>query len=574
MSWMEHGEMKPLHRDTNRTVRQPSEAFGRLNRRALIRRGLYLGGSVAIGSSLLQACAPTQAPGAVASPTAASQIEVDTRPFILVDGQDAVTLDPASAPDVAYSHNLQRGPAEGLVQYVVKPGGAVDVGPLLAKSWKTDDNVAFTFELQQGVKFHDGTPFNGDAVKYNFDRIIKLNLTPAGRLPKISRIDVLGEQAVRFVLTGPSSDFLYPMTQMLMISPKGIQDHLADDVGRKWADDNAIGTGPYLIESRTKGTETVLTKNQDYWRGWSGNHLEKVIVRVVKEPATQKLLLERGDAHVAKNIAFTDIDALKTTARVVVENGQTPGTLHLMMRSRGPLRDVNVRKAMIHAYDYDGLIQSTFRSKADPPRGFLYSGHPFHDASVPPMKQDMTKAKDFLARSAYPNGGFSLTVLILPAFGFYQTAEAQILQDSLKQLNITVNIAPQSELATYYASVADEEKGADLWAWSGAAQTPDYNFQARRQYHSGFKRPAGVNGGYSNPRVDAILEEDMKTVDVARRRQLWLELQKILNDEVPAMFIATPHMFLTRRDELQGVPLNPYNLVPNYYEAWLIKRPG
>jgi ABC-type transport system substrate-binding protein len=81
-----------------------------------------------------------------------------------------------------------------------------------------------------------------------------------------------------------------------------------------------------------------------------------------------------------------------------------------------------------------------------------------------------------------------------------------------------------------------------------------------------------VNGGYANPRVDALLEEDQKTVDPASRKQLWAELQKIVNEELPAMFIATPFQFLTRREELQGVPLNVFNLVPNYYNAWLKKR--
>jgi len=525
----------------------------------------------ALTSAPQPAAAPTVAPKPAAAP--AAEEEADTRPFVLADGQDADSLDPHAVADVAYSHNLQRGPAESLVEYMVKPDGSVDVGPLLAKSWTQENNQVFTFQLNDGVKFQDGTPFSAEAVKFNFDRILGLQLTPAGRLPKIAKVEAVSPSTARCTLEGPSTDFLYRMTQMLMVSPKSIQDHVAEnDFGRKWAADNVVGTGPYGIESRTKGTETVLVKNKDYWRGWQGKHLEKIIVRLVKEPATQKLLLEKGEAQLVKNVAFTDIDALSKTPGVVVESGQAPGTLHIMFRFRGPLTDVNVRKAIVHAYDYEGLVKATFRDKADLPRGFLFSKHPFHDPSVPPMTRDMAKAKEFLARSAYPNGGFELTVLILPAFGFYQPAEAQILQDALKELNIKVNIE-QHELATYYKSVEDEEKGGDMWAWSGAAQLPDYNFQARRQYHSKFKRPAGVNGGYSNPRVDALLEEDQKTIDPNRRKELWFELQKIVNDELPAVFIATPFQFLTRREELQGVPLNVYNLVPNYYNAWLKKKP-
>jgi peptide/nickel transport system substrate-binding protein len=573
-----------------------------ISRRSLLSRMLALGGIGAAG--LLTACqpqapsapsvsqpttppgaakpapttaagAPTVAPAAAAKPTTvaagATTGQADSRPFVLLDGQDAVTLDPHSAPDVAYSYNLQRGPAEALLQYVVKPDGSVDVAPLLAKTWTVKDNQVFTLHLQEGVKFQDGTPFNSAAVKFNFDRIMALKLTPAGRLPKITSIDTPNDSTVVFTVDGQSTDFQYPLTQMLMISPKGIQDHAADDNGRKWADENIVGTGPYLIESRTKGSETVLTRNKDYWRGWDGNHLDKISVRVVKEPATQRLMLERGDAHLAKNIAFADIDALANAPGVVIEQSQQPGNLFLMLRFRGPLTDVNVRKAMAYAYDYDGLIKSTFRGKSDPPSGFLYSKHPFHDPSIPPMKQDMALAKDFLAKSAYPNGGFNLSVLILPAFGFYQPAEAQILQDNLKELKINLDIQPMSELATFYASVEDEQKGADMWAWSGSAQSPDHNFQARRQWHSKFKRPAGVNGGYSNPRVDAILEQDQKTADPEQRKTLWFELQKILLDDMPDLTLGTPFQFLTKRAELQNMPLNVFDLVPNYYNAWLKK---
>lgn len=521
------------------------------------------------------AAPPTAAPAAAAKPTSpaasADAGQADSRPFVLLDGQDAVTLDPHSAPDVAYSYNLQRGPAESLLQYIVKPDGDVDVEPLLAKSWSVKDNQVFTLELQEGIKFQDGTPFNSAAVKFNFDRIMALKLTPAGRLPKIARIETPSDSTVVFTVEGQSSDFQYPLTQMLMISPKGVQDHAGDDNGRKWADENIIGTGPYLIESRTKGSETILSKNKDYWRGWTGNHLDKISVKVVKEPATQRLMLERGDAHLAKNIAFADIDALANAPGVVIEQGQQPGNLFLMMRFRGPLADVNVRKAMAYAYDYDGLIKSTFRGKSDPPSGFLYSKHPFHDPSIPAMKQDIAMAKSFLAKSAYPNGSFNLSVLILPAFGFYQPAEAQILQDNLKELNINLDIQPMSELATFYGSIEDEQKGADMWAWSGAAQSPDHNFQARRQWHSQYKRPTGVNGGYSNPRVDALLEQDQKTANPEQRKTLWFELQKILLEDMPDLTLGTPFQFLTKRAELQNVPLNVFNLVPNYYTAWLKK---
>ncbi len=128
------------------------------------------------------------------------------------------------------------------------------------------------------------------------------------------------------------------------------------------------------------------------------------------------------------------------------------------------------------------------------------------------------------------------------------------------------------EIAQYYASMEDEAKGADMWAWQASTQTPDFNFQGRRIFFSANKRPAGVNGGYANPRVDELLLEDQKTADPARRKQLWSELQKTITADQPALFLAVPLQFLTRREELQGVPLNVFNFVPNWYNAWLRRR--
>ena len=136
---------------------------------------------------------PTAAPAAkpATQPTAApaADAEVDTIPFVHADGLDAVTLDPHSAPDVAYSHNLQRASAEGLLEYVVKPDGSIDIGPLLAKSWAVEELRTFTFQLNEGIKFHDGTPFNAEAVKFNFERIreYRVQLDPE-RPPLLRRL--------------------------------------------------------------------------------------------------------------------------------------------------------------------------------------------------------------------------------------------------------------------------------------------------------------------------------------------------------------------------------------------------
>jgi ABC-type transport system substrate-binding protein len=312
-----------------------------------------------------------------------------------------------------------------------------------------------------------------------------------------------------------------------------------------------------------------MERNPDYWRGWDGNHVDSVVVRVVKEPATRYLLMDRGEAHVAIGIGLTDIANLKNNPEVVVEEALAPGTGLGIFRFRGPLEDPNVRKAMVWAFDSEGFVNSAMRGLADPPQGMLQRSFRFFNPDMPVIKQDMEKAKEYISQSEYPDGGFTVSLMILPAFAAYHPAMAQIWQENLKELNITLDIKPMADLATYYASMEDNENGDDMWAWSGQAQTPDHNFQARRQWHSDYTRPRGVNGGYSNPELDALLEEDMQTLDTERRREIWNRVQEILVEDMPSIPFATNHMFWVRRSNVEGAPYNVYNLVPNYYDISL-----
>lgn len=555
----------------------------KISRRDFIRNALALGASHTAIASFLAACSsppeaevapsPTSGAAATAGPTATAMPEpteaVGGGQFVFVDGTDAVTLDPHASPDVGYTFNLLRGPHESLVEYNVREDGQLEIAPLLASSWNSDDAITWDFELNEGLMFHDGTPCDAEAIKWNFDRITTLDLGPAGRLGPLESVEALNERTVRITLPGPNADFLNYVTMMLMISPSAIQENENNgDLGQDWAAQNiAPGTGPFLITNRIQGSETIMERNPDYWRGWEGNHVDSVVVRVVQESATRRLMLERGEASIALNIATTDLADLENNPDVVVEEAQAPGVQSAGVRFKGPLLDKNVRKAMAWAFDREGFVNSVLQGRGVVPHGLLYTDFRFHNPDMPFMAQDMERARDFLSQSEYPDGGFSVSLMILPGFAPYQTGMAEIFQQNLAELNIDLEIVSISEVAAYYASMEDEEDGDDLWAWSSAAQTPDYNFQARRQWHSEFKRPRGVNGGYANPEMDALLEEDMRTLDMDRRREIWYEVQEILVEDMPFIPFAIPLRQWVRQANVGGAPINVFNLVPNYYEV-------
>ena len=513
--------------------------------------------------------APTKAvaPEPTKAPTAA------TRPLVVAVKTETVTLDPHQN-DYDYSQKAQHGAYESLLNYVVKDG-KVDVGPGLAASYRTDDAKVWTLTLQKGVKFTDGTPFNAEAVKYNFDRIRGLKQPPAGRLPPIDSVDVVDDLTVRFTLKNAYPAFSENLTKVFMVSPTAAKAHsTADDPwGNKWLFDNVVGTGPYKVESWVKGQTVTMVKNPDYWRGWAGNHVEKIILRFVKEAATRRLLLETGDVDLAEGIGFDDLDALGKVPGVVVQGYEQPSLVHMMLRLKGPLKDVKVRKAIQLAFDYDGFIKGVLSGRARYPQGPLPSVVWAFDPTIPPVKQDMAAAKKLMAEAGYPTGGFSVQIATISPYGWFQPREAQILQANLKELGITATIQDFPDAAAYYAAIGTADKGPDIYAWSynNSFNDPEDNF--RRMYYSKmFPENGGINYiRYSNPKVDELIDKGLTLSKREERLPIYQELQRIINDDAVAIFAAQPTFYVTMRDTLKGYVWNPFAINGSYewYDLWL-----
>jgi peptide/nickel transport system substrate-binding protein len=536
----------------------------RLDRRHLLERGLVLGVSLPFLALI------TGSGSALASVRRINHLGAAATQLVFVDGADAVTLDPHASPDASYSFNLCRGPAEALVDYQVTSHGVI-AAPRLAKSWKHNaDASVWDFTLQSGVKFQDGTPFNAHAAKANFDRILALNLVPAGRLggsATVKGVTAVNDHVLRFTLAAPNAAFINPLALMLMISPTAWNAHIQNnDYGQAWAANNVVGTGPYQIANRIKGSSTTMQKWDGYWGGWKGHHVNTVVVDVAGDPATRALMLQNGEADIANGIATANLKSLRADPSVLVHYVQAPGAQFAGCRFSGPLADANVRRAMMWAFDSVGFIKSSLQGAGSVARGLLYTEFPYFDKSMPVIKQNMTKAKQYLAQSTHKNG-FSATFLVLPAYVPYQADMASVWQENLKQLNIDLKIQAMASTAAFYASIQDPN-GADLWAWTGAAQTPDYIFQARRQWGTGYEYPRGVNGGYSNPTFDSLMTAIASTDDPKTLKADWSKVQKILLNDVPFIPLFVPTNWQVKRKGWKGIPQNPFDLVPNYYHAY------
>ena len=510
--------------------------------------------------------APTGAGAPSGSPAA-------TRAFVYAVRTEAVTMDP-HVNDLGYSQYAQRAVYEPLVEYTVAPDGKVDLAPLLAQKWEVSaDARTYTFTLQPNIKFQDGTPFDAEAVKWNIDRLTTLKLPPSGRIPPLESVDVVDASTVRFVLKNPFAPFLASMAMPLMISPTAARAHdQGGDGGKAWLDGNAVGTGPYKLDQWLRGQQVSLSRNPDYWRGWAGNHLEKIVLRTVKEAATQRQLLETGDADLADGIGFDDLDPLSTTPGVVVQQGTSPEILNIGLNtSKAPFDNVKVRQAVAYAFDYDSFVKGVLNGRAQVPNGPIPQGTWAADQSAA-YSRDLAKAKQLVAEAGLA-AGTKVRIQTISAYGWYQPGEAQILQQNLKELGIDATIDDKADAATFLGALQDKEKGPEIYFWRAVQSIDDPDYELRRLYDSAYVGAAGVNGmWYQNKQFDDVLDRGLATPERAQRKPLYDQISKLLRDDQPAIWPAQLNFYVTRRDAVQGFAWNPFsNSVPPYYYLWLSK---
>jgi peptide/nickel transport system substrate-binding protein len=529
-------------------------------------------GSVILWSIVAAGCeeAPVLAPS---RPTPTQSPAVVSRPLLVAVTAEPVSLDPHQ-DDSDYSRKAQRGPYESLLDYVVEDG-TVDVGPGLAASFKTDDAKVWMLTLQKGVRFMDGTPFNAEAAKYNFDRVRGMQKAPASHFRGIDSVETMDDSTVRITLASAQPVFPEKLTTLLMVSPTAAKAHAtADDPwGAKWMSDNAVGTGPYRVGNWVKGQTVTLVKNPDYWRGWSGNHVEKINLRVVKEAATRRLLLDSGDVDLAEGLSLDDLEALSTVKGVIVQGNELPSLVCMMLRLKGPVKDAKVRKAIQLAFGYDDLIKGVPGGRASYAQSPLPSPVWAFDKSLPPIKQDLAAAKKLMADAGFPTGGFSVQIATSLADGWIEPLEARTLQANLMAIGITATIQAFPDAAGYLAAIGTDNKGPDIYAWTIDYFLNDPDENLRRMFYSTMTPEKGGSNyiRYNNPTVDALIDKGLTRNKREERFPIYQEIQQLLVDDAVAVFAAQPPFFVTMRDTLQGYVWNPFTGDKWYewHDLWL-----
>jgi peptide/nickel transport system substrate-binding protein len=488
-------------------------------------------------------------------------------------GIDSPNNDPAVAI-TGSALNVVLNTYEGLVRF--KYGGLV-IEPALAQSWEIrDGGKVYRFKLRRGVKFHDGTTFNAEAVKFSYDRIKEMEKGPSIYLTNYTGARVIDDSTVEIHLDNAVAPFLMMLPRLLIVSPTAVRANVKDnDSGSDYLQENSAGTGPFKIESWTRGREMVLVKFDDYWQGWPSNHLERVRFIFGVEPATARLMLEQGDVDIIHHFSLDDLPAIEGNPDLVVHNDPSITVLYLHMAThKGPLKDLRVRQAVSHTFDYEGFITRILRGTGSRARGPVAIDVPFHNKDLPVFNQDLARARELLQEAGHPRGGFTLSMVNIPMFEDRRQM-ALMLKADLDKLGVGFNYR-EAEVPSWYAALRDEKSGPDTYIMGNYPAFPDADAFLWRFFHSTQTGEGGLNYSfYRNRNLDSLLQQGRIIVDENQRRRVYEEAQNVIVRDHVALWVTQPNFV-----SLQRAWVKNYKSVPSsfetyyYYPMYLEGKPG
>lgn len=420
-------------------------------------------------------------------------------------------LDPTAGAAAAIREVTYANVFEGLTRI----GPKSEVLPDLAESWTvSDDGKVYTFKLHTGVKFHDGSDFSADDVKFSLDRARADNSVNAQKqlFAAIDKVEVVDPATVKVTLTHPQGSFLYNMGwgDAVIVSPKSAETNK----------EKPIGTGPFRFDSWAKGTSIKLVKSDHYWG--APVFLDKVEFRIVPDAAAYVPALLSGDIQAFPFFDPDSVAQVKDDPRFKVVVGATEGETILAMNNKQPPFDkLQVRQAISYALDRKAIIDGASAGLGLPIGSHMSPANKYYVDLTGRYPHDVAKAKELL-REAGLESGFKATLKLPPPS--YARLGGEIIASELREVGIDLEIVPV-EWAQWLDQVFTK-KDYDLTIVSHT-EPNDIDIYSRKGYYF----------NYDNPAFDKAIADVELTSDEAKRKELYAQAQKILADDAVVGFL-------------------------------------
>ncbi|XDB00401.1 ABC transporter substrate-binding protein (plasmid) [Sulfitobacter sp. LCG007] len=485
----------------------------------------------------------------------------DSAVLVIASGQDIPNFDPHTASGYSASF-FMRNVYDPLVRVAGNPPEAV---PGIASSWESSaDGTEYTFTLDPAATFHSGNSVTAQDVVYSFQRALRLAKGNSWMIRDIvteEGVEALDDGTVKFTLAVPFAPFLQVLPWIFIVEKAAVEANLGDDDGQGWLLSNTAGSGPFQLARAQAGTLYHLTRADTAWQAGGGN-LEGVIWQIVRETATQRLMVQRGEAQIAVDLTSEDMDSLADAPGVVRVIEPEYRTFSIKMNTaHGPCSDINMRKAISYATNYQAILDAA--GYADLMTGPLPDGILGQDPDLEVYRMDLEKAKEHLAMTDTPEGGIKLRMVHVSGLE-QQRRWALIMLDSLKALNIELEIMPMN-WPDMVAACGSPETFPDLFPVYQTANYGDPDNIAYAAYHSS-RNGSWQNAVYANPEVDALIEAGRSEVDPAKRVEIYEAFQKAVVEDAPDIFGVLEKRRIAMRDTVKGYSFTP--VASNAIEAF------
>lgn len=488
--------------------------------------------------------------------------EESGEPKVLIFGRggDSVSLDPIAVTD-GESFKVTQNVFETLVNF-----GEQDttINPGLAKEWTvSDDGLTYTFMLEEGVKFHDGTDFNAEAVVANFDR------WSSGTADKyyyyksmfggfgdeeghvIESVTADDEFTVTFKLKRPQAPFL----KNIAMSPFGMGSPTAFEAAGDAFGDEPVGTGPFKFVEWKRNDSITIEKFEDYWQEGFPK-LDRVVFRAIPDNSARLNALLTGEIDLADGVNPSDGASIEGDAALQLFERPSMNVGYLgLTNTRPPFDNVLVRQAMNHAIDKQAIVDAFFEGRAEVAVNPMPPSISGYNDQIEGYDYDPERAKELLAEAGLPDG-FEMELWAMPVPRPYMPdgmKVAEVMQKNLADVGITAEIV-SFEWATYLEKARNGEADAFMLGWTGDNGDAD-NFL--------YVLLDGDNIGsnnytyYDNEELHELLIAAQSEVDENKRNELYMQAQEIIHEDAPWVPLAHSTPLLAGKAELTGFKPHP-----------------
>jgi glutathione transport system substrate-binding protein len=522
---------------------------------------------------------PTEAPKAVEAPTAAPQAAEGTPKQggkLTIALPVVVHLDANSVNQVGINEYVQL-----FYETLVDRDASGKIVPLLIKEiQQSPDGLVHTWKLQPNVKFHDGTTFDAEAVKFNLDRKIA-KVGPLGDMIPWDKIEVVDPSTVKVTLTRPYPGMynILAIKTFSMYSPTWVKKVSNDDLKSQ-----AVGTGPFMLAEYVPNETVTLKKNPDYWQKGMP-YLDEVILKVVPDANARATMLEAGEVDIAESLSYQALQRLETTAGVKVLSGPSSKQYYLSLTNiHPPLDNIQVRQALNYAIDKDGIIETVLRGYAEPAQAVLVTKAV--DGFVPAgtYEYNPDKAKQLLDEAGWKVGSdgirekdgkkFELKFRMRKDAFEGETAIGELAQGMLQDVGVKADI----EIADNPTFLAELNKPIAEAPWYDMVNLTFGTFTGDAEYvlktfYACDAWPPHYWGyaHYCNKDVDKMIADGDAAPSLKARNAIYAQIIKKVWEEAPTIPLADAKAAVATRDYVRGIYLDSAQTIWPAKYVWLDK---